>query len=377
MRIAVLSETSIQVFFNESIETGSVNQTENYLVDQGIGNPNSINLIEPDYKSIILDFANIFSTSVVYTLEIIGGIFDCAGNEIADKNTARFAIPVDFEEDDVVINEILFNPYPGGSDFIEIYNRSEKTFDIKDLRIATLDIETGEYSGIENITNDGFLIFPGDYIAITEDAVFIKEQYYTSNPEGFIEMDLPTMNDDNGIVLLLNKSLEIIDKLSYDEDMQFSLLATNEGVSLERINYNRPSEDKTNWHSASELVGFATPAYENSQFLDEDDIVDEVTVVPEVFSPDNDGFEDVANITFLLDEPGYVANVKIFDSKGRLIRYLANNQLMGIEGVITWDGLDDKNQKAPIGIYVVYIEIFDLDGNVKQFKKSVVVAARL
>lgn len=377
LRIAVLSENSIQLFFNESLESLSAMSLEIYFVDQSIGNPISINIIEPDFKSLTLGFENSFNSSLVYTLEISGGITDCAGNEIADKNSARFAIPVDFEENDVVINEILFNPIPDGSDFVEIYNRSEKTFDIKDLRIATLDIETGEYSGIENITNDGFLIFPGDYSAITEDAVFIKEQYYTSNPDGFIEMDLPTMNDDNGIVLLLNKSLEIIDKISYDEDMQFSLLATNEGVSLERINYNRPSADKTNWHSASELVGFATPAYENSQYLDEEDIIDEVTIVPEVFSPDNDGFEDVTNITLLLDEPGYVANIKIFDSKGRLIRYLANNQLLGIESVITWDGLDDKSQKAPIGIYVVYIEIFDLDGNVKQYKKSVVVAARL
>jgi len=377
LRIAVLSENSIQLFFNESLERLSAMSVEIYSVDQSIGNPTSINIIEPDFKSLTLDFANSFNSSLVYTLEISGGITDCAGNEIADKNSARFAIPVDFEENDVVINEILFNPIPDGSDFIEIYNRSDKTFDLKDLRIATLDIETGEYSGIENITNEGFLIFPADYIVITEDVVFIQEQYYTSNPEGFIEADLASMNDDNGIVLLLNKSLEIIDKLSYDEDMQFSLLATKEGVSLERINYNRPSDDKTNWHSASELVGFATPAYENSQFLDEDDIVDEVTVVPEVFSPDNDGFEDVTNINFLLDEPGYVANIKIFDSKGRMIRYLANNQLLGIEGVITWDGLDDKNQKAPVGIYVVYIEIFDLDGNVKQFKKPVVVAARL
>ncbi len=377
LRITILSENSIQLFFNESLERGLVNQTSIYSVDQGIGNPNLVNLIAPDNKSLTLDFTNSFSASLIYTLEISGGIFDCAGNEIADKNTGRFAIPVDFEENNVVINEILFNPIPDGSDFIEIYNRSEKIFDIKDLRIATLDIETGEYSGIEHIVDEGFLIFPGDYLVFTEDVDFVKEQYYTSNPDGIIYADLPTMNDDNGIVLLLNKSLDIIDKLSYDEDMQFSLLATDEGVSLERINYDRSSVDKTNWHSASELAGFGTPAYENSQYLDEEDIVDEVNIEPEVFSPDNDGFEDVANITFLLDEPGYVANIKIFDSKGRLIRYLANNQLMGINGVITWDGLDDKNQKAPVGIYIVYIEIFDLDGNVKQFKKPVVVAARL
>ena len=53
-----------------------------------------------------------------------------------------------------------------------------------------------------------------------------------------------------------------------------------------------------------------------------------------------------------------------------------HDALPGIDGVITWDGLDEKNQKAPVGIYVVFIEIFDLDGNVKQYKKSVVVATK-
>jgi len=377
LRITVLNENSIQLFFNESLESIFVMQTEIYSVDRGIGNPTTANIIAPDNKSITLNFTNSFSESLIYTLDINREITDCAGNEIADKNSARFAIPVNFEEIDVVINEILFNPKPDGSDFIEIYNRSDKIFDIKDLRIASLDLESGEYSGIEHVVDEGYLIFPGDYLVFTEDVEFIKEQYYTSNPDGFVTADLPTMNDDNGIVVLLNKSLDIIDKLSYDEDMHYPLLATDESVTLERINYNRSSADKTNWHSASELEGFGTPAYENSQYLDEDDIVDEVNIEPEVFSPDNDGFEDVTSITFLLGEPGYVANIKIFDSNGRLIRYLANNLLLGIEGVITWDGLDDKHQKAPMGIYVVYIETFDLDGNVKQFKKSVVVAARL
>jgi len=177
LRITVLNENSIQLFFNEILESTSVNQTGTYSVDNGIGNPTSVNLIAPDNKSLILEFTSTFSISLIYTLEINGGIIDCAGNEISDKNTARFAIPVDFEENDVVINEILFNPIPDGSDFIEIYNRSEKIFDIKDLRIASLDIETGEYSGIEHIVDEGLLIFPGDYLVFTEDVDFIKEQY--------------------------------------------------------------------------------------------------------------------------------------------------------------------------------------------------------
>lgn len=375
LRITVVDNKNIQLFFNESIDSLSAMQTEIYSVDNNIGNPVFVDLAGPVYKSIILGFGNNFDQSIIYSLIISGGIFDCAGNEITDKNTASFSLPFLPEENDLVINEILFNPLPDGFDFVEVYNRSDKTLDLKDLLIASYDDEKADYSSIKVITEEGFLIFPGAYVVLTEEPEAVMRQYTTTNPDGFLKLiDLPSYNDDKGRVILLDKQQNIIDNFAYDEDMQFALLATDEGVSLERINYNRPTDDKTNWHSASQLVGFATPAYENSQFMEVEDMVDDVQIEPEVFSPDNDGFEDNANISFTFDEPGYVANIKIYDSKGRLIKYLANNQLLGIEGIISWDGLDDKNQKAPVGIYVVFIEIFDLDGNVKQYKKSVVVA---
>ncbi len=376
-RVIVIDENNIQLFFDEPLDSLSAMLTSLYKVDQGIGSPDSISLIDPDYIALKLYFDNNFKLGAVYILEILGGLTDCAGNEINEHNSSKFSIPELPARNDLVINEILFNPLPDGFDFIEIYNRSEKTIDLKEILIASYDDEKLEFNTIETITGDGHLIFPQDYIVITEDSESVQLQYMTTNPEGFINVDdLPGYNDDKGRVILLDRWQNEIDNLGYDEDMHFDLLATIEGVSLERINYDRDTDDKTNWHSASELVGFATPGYENSQYMDVGDIEDEVSVEPEIFSPDNDGFEDFANISFTLDESGYVANIKIFDSKGRLVRYLANNQLLGINGVISWDGLDEKNQKAPVGIYVVFIEIFDLDGNVKQFKESVVVGTK-
>jgi hypothetical protein len=377
LHISLSENNKIRLFFNESIDSIFAMQLTNYNVDFGVGNPTQVTLVGPDYMSIFLDFTNDFSSNTIYTCEITGGILDCSGNEIAEKNTAKFAIPVDVNENNIVINEILFNPYTDGFDFVELYNRSEYTIDLKDVFISTYDYDAGEYKDVEQISTDGYLIFPNEYVVITEKPEIIKEQYYTSNPKGFVEIkNLPSFSDDAGRVILFDKIQTIIEDFEYNEDMQYPLLATKEGVALERINFERPTNDKTNWHSASELAGFATPAYKNSQFLETEDIKEIVQVEPEVFSPDNDGFEDFANINFLLNEPGYVANIKIYDSKGRLVRYLANNQLLGVNETITWDGLDEKNQKAYVGIYVVFIELYDLDGNVKQYKETVVVAAK-
>jgi hypothetical protein len=377
LNITLIENNKIRLFFNESIDSISAMQLSNYNVDYGIGNPIQLTLIGLDYKSIFLEFANNFNSNTIYTCEITGGIFDCAGNEIAEKNIAKFGIPESPELNDIIINEILFNPFPDGSDFIEIYNRSEKIIDVIDIYIATYNPDEAIFDNVQQIFTNGYLIFPGDYLLISEDPENIKSLYYTENPDGFLTISkLPTLNDDEGRIILIDRILNVIDDFEYSEDMQFAILTTKEGVALERINFERPTNDKTNWHSASELAGFATPAYKNSQFLETDEIEEVVQVEPEVFSPDNDGFEDFANINFLLSEPGYVANIKIYDAKGRLVRYLANNQLLGINEIITWDGLDEKSQKAYVGIYVVFIELFDLDGNIKQYKETVVVAAK-
>ncbi|MBI9055283.1 MAG: lamin tail domain-containing protein [Bacteroidales bacterium] len=375
-RITVIDSVSIQLYFSESIDSLSAMNSNIYNVDAGIGDPISIDLIGTDYTSLILGFENEFAKNTIFTLEITNGIFDCSGNEI-NNNTAQFAIPADVKKNNLVINEVLFNPLTDGFDFVEIYNKSENTIDLKDVFISSYDYDAGEYKTVQQISTEGFLIFPKEYVVVTENPEIVQEHYYTNNEKGFLKIaDLPSFSDDAGRVILFDKIQTIIDDFEYNEDMQYPLLATNEGVSLERINFDRPTNDKTNWHSASEISGFATPAYENSQFLESENIKELIQIEPEVFSPDNDGFEDFANINFLLEEPGYVVNIKIFDSKGRLVRYLSNNQLLGINGVISWDGLDEKNQKAPVGIYAVFIELFDIKGNVKQYKETVVVAAK-
>jgi len=376
--ITVIDQNTVGLYFNESYDSISAMQLSNYVVDNGVGNPNSITLESPQYFSLILTFNNSFTENVIYNLEITGGITDCSGNEIGSVNSARFAIPVIPGFNDLVINEILFNPLSEGYDFIELYNRSQKTFDLKDLRIAAYDDLLGDYSSVEEISNGGFLVFPGDYIVLSENPAVVQQQYYTSNPRGFVQLsNMPPFSDDTGRAILLDKLQNTIDNFEYNDDMHFALLSSTDGVSLERINFERPTDDNTNWHSASELVGFATPAYENSQYKGLTETEDKIKVDPEVFSPDNDGFEDLVDIQFSFDVTGYVANIKIYDSRGRLIKYLANNILLGTAGTISWDGLTDNNQKTPNGIYIVYIELFDLKGNVKEYRKPVVVAEKL
>jgi hypothetical protein len=67
--------------------------------------------------------------------------------------------------------------------------------------------------------------------------------------------------------------------------------------------------------------------------------------------------------------------MKIFDVRGRLIRYLVNNEPSGSRRDIVWDGYDEEKQKARIGVYVIFLEGMDEAGGVLHAAKGVVVLA--
>jgi len=153
------------------------------------------------------------------------------------------------------------------------------------------------------------------------------------------------------------------------------LLFDVEGVSLERISFIGDSDDPVNWHSAAEVAGFATPGYLNSQFIDFiSEFEDPFEFTNKIFSPNNDGNSDFLILNYKLEKTGYIANIKIFDIKGRFVKYLSSNLLLGIEGFVKWDGTNQSNELASLGIYIVLIELIHTSGDIKQFKKTCVLA---
>ena len=78
-------------------------------------------------------------------------------------------------------------------------------------------------------------------------------------------------------------------------------------------------------------------------------------------------------INYQAAQNGYVANAQIFDATGRTIKRLLQNELLGSQGTFKWDGSSDNDMKARIGIYILWIEIFQPDGRKMVEKKTIVV----
>jgi hypothetical protein len=376
-RIYTVSADTIVLIFNEPIDKSSLLNPSSYGFDNGLTQPLYIEPLLPDFKKVKLKLSSAIQPGIIYSCTILSDIKDCVGNLIPFGQPIPFALPESIVPGDLVINEILSDPKTGGIDFIEIYNNSNKVLDLNALNIGSQDTLTGQLKDTEDIINEGFLFYPKQFLVLSEDAALVRQQYATTNPNGFLNVtDLPSMNIDEDVVTLSDTNGVVIDNLIYTSKMHFPLLVSTKGVSLERIDYNRLTNDKTNWNSASEGVGFATPAYQNSQYLKADGGSGFAVESP-IFSPDNDGYQDVLNITYKLDEPGKSVNIFIYDIKGRQIKHLAKNQQLAQDGVISWNGINDSNEKAAIGIYVIYIETFSLSGKLNKYKLTSTLAGRL
>jgi hypothetical protein len=220
------------------------------------------------------------------------------------------------------------------------------------------------------------LLFPGAYLVLTEDKADLLKNDPSANAEAILELSLPNFPADEGRMLLRYGDL-LVDSLVYSDDWHFPLLKETRGVSLERIRFDAATTDPANWHSASAEAGFATPTAANSQAGSQWADSVQFTVWPEVFSPDLDGRDDIMFVSYQLENPDYVANLSIYDWQGRPVRSVAQNHLLGTRGQFKWDGLDDFGAPARIGIYLVVLEVFNLEGALARFQKPVVLAAPL
>ena len=228
----------------------------------------------------------------------------------------------------------------------------------------------------ELITEFPLPIFPGDYALLTESLEDVAVNYPNAAVNKFIVMNLPAYSNDEGDVVLLLPDNEISDEFGYSSDYHFDLLDDTDGVSLERISFTVLTQNSDNWSSAAESENYGSPGYRNSQTQSETTAEGAVSVYPPVFSPG--GSQDINNleISYSFSDNSQAASVTIYSKDGVKTRALKSNILIGSEGTFFWDGTDDQGRAVPTGIYVIYFEVFGLDGNVQGYKVPATVAYR-
>lgn len=375
LRAFVTDSTHITLRFDESVDSVRAALASSYLIDGGIGQPLQARAVAPLFEEVMLLLDKPLLPGVIYRVSA-GNQSDCNGNNSGDGNSVKLGLPAVADSLDLVINEILFNPVPGGVDYIEVFNRSNKVIDLGFIYLANMN-ESGTPDNIVAMSPEKQLLFPGEYAVATVSKEALMNKQLVPNPEAVVEPgDMPSMNDDEGVLLLMNGAGLVIDRLHYYDDWHHALLNNTEGVSLERMDALRSTDDAENWTSASEESGFGTPTYKNSQGVVAGTFDGEIVLDPPLFSPDGDGQDDFAFIRYRLPGSGYVGRVIIFDAAGRQVRRLKQGSLAAVEGSYRWEGMNEKGELLLPGMYVVYAEFVHPTGKVRKFRKTILLARR-
>jgi len=294
---------------------------------------------------------------------------DCLGNPSMSEDTTVFGVVVPAEPGDVFINEILFNPATAGNRFIEIINPSQKFINLSTLAIGRITGTDSDIfpTGLNNI------LAPGDIVVFTQNPSDIQSRFTVPNPSKLYSVSsMPSWNDKSDHVALfsLGQTIQVIDSFTYSSSWHHPAISDQNGVSLERISTGSSTSSSSNWHSASSVSGNATPTGVNSQSVPLGEGETPFSITNKQFSPDGDGFKDYLLIDFSLSSGDDVGSVWVHDLEGRLIRELLSNESLGTSALVQWDGTNTENKIADMGMYIIFVQLWDPAGNVKEYQES-------
>jgi hypothetical protein len=233
-----------------------------------------------------------------------------------------------------------------------------------------------ENENIYKLSETTLYVNPNSYFILSSDSLIISKYALQEDaPVNILnESNLGLINTGE-LILLKDLRGNIIDSVWYTDQWHNDNFVLTRNISLERINPDLNGNDASNWSSSADLSG-GTPTRQNSIFTDNTNLQSNISVSPNPFSPDNDGFEDFTIINYNLSLSTSQVRIKIFDSKGRLVRTLWNNQASGPAGSALFDGKDDSGEALRIGIYIIFLEAINEGSGVVETMKTVVVVAR-
>ncbi len=303
-------------------------------------------------------------------------------NEMRLKDNVTYGIlKIGYPQLALVINEIMFAPSSGMCEYVELYNRESFPVEMRDWKIHDKPDTAGKANEFK-LGTSLITVKPGEYLVLSADSSILNLFSYLSDTSDNIHLHIfkkssLSLHNDGDDVVLKDLTNLVIDSIRYSPKWHNPEIYDVNARALERINPNLPGNDYRNWTTNANTIG-GTPGKRNSVFASTIPTDASLVFSPNPFSPDADGFEDHCIISFNLPSTATMIRIRIFDSRGRIIRTLVNNEPSGSSGQVIWDGMNDERQKTRIGIYVVLLEAFDVNGgNVNAIKGAVVVAGRL
>lgn len=282
---------------------------------------------------------------------------DCSGN-LGRPVNVRAGSVIPPQPGSVVINEIMFDPREGHPWFIELLIRGPGFSDLSDLCLGLTGKE-GTPKKYVPLSAWSRIIGTGDLVVVTRNLDHFLSAYGLPPSGKWVGLeDLTGMSVSGGKIYLADRSGNTLDLAGYCGDLHLEVVDETQGVSLERIDPDGPGTAPSSWHSAASIAGYCTPGRPNSQSVRGPSPGSLLTAEPRVFSPDNDGYNDLLKISAGALERGTLLRLWVTSASGRTIRVLANNHVGAPGTSYTWDGEDGDGYMVPEGFYVIHMKSY-------------------
>lgn len=286
--------------------------------------------------------------------------------EIPDDPSVSPTIKVEPKE--FIFNELLPNPFAGGSEYFELYNRSDYSLPLSGLSVAVRKTD-GTLSTRYSLSSIKTLIEPDGYAVLTKSIEGVADFYMVSSPAALFEISkLPILaNTSSTLVLFRTEDGTIIDEVSYSSKWHASSIKDQKGIALERIDPEVETQSPSNWTSASATAGYGTPGYRNSQ--SDISFPNEPGKPTGIEAPEWVPGSKHYKITYYLDQPGYSCRAFVFNTIGQRVAEIANHELLGLSGELIWDGASLTGSHLRTRVYIFYAELYHTSGTVKKYKQ--------
>lgn len=368
----------IRLVFTDAVNVEDAARMESYQLPDGFS-IRRVEILPPFWSEVDLELTPSLEQGKVYRVAA-PGIGNCYSASGSGGSRREVSVGIADESDHTAltglrINELLFDPPPEGSDFVELINADASIINLSGLQVASRN-RSREITGARFIIAAPRFLYPGEYLVLTTDADWLMRSYHVKDPATIVELpSLPSWPNGSGTVVLFKRTAAgseeiIVDELAYTSDWHHPLVRNKEGVSLERIDPDGPVDSPDNWSSAATHAGYATPGYKNSQSITALDR-NRVFLDQNWFSPDGDGFYDDCILRYQFDKPGYLASINIYNRHGFFIKRLHTNAICAASGFFQWDGRGARADPLPDGLYILVVDVWHPSGKTKRYRQAV------
>ncbi|MCK5278428.1 MAG: lamin tail domain-containing protein, partial [Cyclobacteriaceae bacterium] len=251
--LTVLSDSTLQIYFTETVSATSAIDAENYFVSENIGNPYNAQL--QNDSMVILSFQSKFEDRTEHLLTI-NGIEDMFSNSLDNYTTSfTYLAPYIIGFGDILITEIMADPTPGVDlpeyEYLEIFNPRNDVFKLNQVKLIV---------GNDTTTIPDLTIPPNEYIILCQHSAV---EHFEKYGRTIKVSNWPSLNNRGEPITMLNQNGELVFYVNYSNSWYKTIEKDDGGWSLEMIDSGFPCKGSENWTASIDPSG-GTPGRENA-----------------------------------------------------------------------------------------------------------------